>query len=280
MKEYKEYMDRIRVDETQHERFLKAMREAEAAGKTAAEQNTANRITEPAEEKKKVFRLSPRFYKVGGIAVAAVLAVVLLLGPGRSYDRSSSPQEDSHAATTDASVIISADVKNAAEAGDSNMAEKTENPAESPISEQSTAILPPKESEKRGAEAVPAEQVPVEPAAAALSLFICEEDGTVRQILSREENDLVTEWVDSGILKLFYEEAVSDSGPVWESANTMDHIPPAESDLPESAALSSQGWYLSDEAGNRYSFDLTGTDPETLQAVRRFLSDHGLTIAE
>ena len=279
MKEYKDYMDRIRVDEAQHERFLKAMREAEAAGKTAAEQNTANRITEPAEEKKKGFRLSPRFYKVGGIAVAAVLALVLLLGPGLSAGRSSSSQKDAQAVTTAASVFKPEEEQNAAEAENSNYAEKTENPAKSPVSEQPAAILPSKETDKRGAEAVPMEQAPMEPAAEALPLFICAEDGTVRQILSQEENDLVTEWVDSGILKMFYEEAVSDSGPVWESANIADHIPP-ESDLPESAALSSQDWYLSDAAGNRYSFDLSGTDPETLKAVRRFLSDHGLTLAE
>ena len=83
MKSYKDYMDRIRVDEAQHGRFLEAMRKAEAeaqAGSKAAPDEAAGKaVPVLPSDKKKRFRFP--VLKIASVAAAAVLAFVLILGP-------------------------------------------------------------------------------------------------------------------------------------------------------------------------------------------------------
>ena len=102
MKKYKEYMDRIRVDEAQHGRFLKALQEAEKSSAAPAGQEAG---------KQRSVRLSKiRLLRYGGIAAAAVLAVVLIFGPGLGRHQSS-PEAAKHGVTTAPAAEVTAQTR-------------------------------------------------------------------------------------------------------------------------------------------------------------------------
>ncbi|MBO4872535.1 MAG: hypothetical protein J5496_03865 [Lachnospiraceae bacterium] len=244
MKEYKEYMDRIRVDESQHERFLKAMREAESAAAA------------PTQEKKKIFRLSPRVYRTGGIVAAAVLALVLLFGPALSGRQKTENPAGPDLMPADSAVYTAAPIadysgKNTEKTPEAAPLEESDQIAASQASLQAGATRNSSEPEKNANQKT--ESLSPMPVSAAADFCIVAQNTNENQPLKTEEEELLLEWMEKGILKAVF------------------------ADLAEDGVLNC---LICDSEGNSYAFDLSAADAEEEKAVREFLADHGLTLAE
>ena len=294
MKSYKEYMDRIRVDEAQHERFLEALQKAEADAQAGSKAAPAEETVQtlPSAQKKR-FRFP--VMKIAGVAAAAVLAFVLILGPAGG--KVAQPAKEADAAPAVTAVPTAQKTEsglpeaNPAPAGLTQAGaqidgsekitdEKMNSPEPAgmnvPSASQAAA------STKRSSDGAPQ---PAECEVEAGTVLILN-DGQTETVLTlnAEEAALFEKWIRAGVFTF------TDSADV----PAVDELKPAPTSAqqasanPEGSAADTVTYKTAvfsvtmtvDGTEGHYVLYPAGLDGESLADFRKILEDHGLTLAE
>ena len=297
MKSYKDYMDRIRVDEKQHERFVKALEEAQARGTAGS----------APQEEKKTIRFTPKLARYGGIAVAAMLAIVLLWGVGSRALRgneAAAPAPDQKAAGPEQEYAVpSAETAGSAARTDAEqpvehiVPETRKTEAVSATTAYAAVNTFPDDVSPQPAAADPMEEGPqaeggVEPARAeaipdGTLLYVNEAGKTKALALTDQTAEKLLDFALAEELEgpsaeeaEALAEAVSGGGPGAGSQIDGVHFPAgtAEASSTLREAVGSVFYLKLDGLLYRFDYDAAG---ETAQAeFLKFLSELGLTLAE
>jgi hypothetical protein len=297
MKSYKEYMDRIRVDEAQHGRFLEAMRkaeaEAQAGSKAAPDEAAGNAVPVLPSDKKKRFRFP--VLKIAGVAAAAVLAFVLILGPAGGKVAQPAKEADSTQAVTAVPTAQKDESKmpeaNTAPAGLTQAGEqidgsekitdeKMNSPEQAGMNEPSASQAA--ASTKRSSDGAPQPAECEVEAGTVLTL----NDGQRETVLTlnEEEAALFEKWILEGVFTFTDSAdvpAVDELKPVPTSATQAAANPEGSAAYTVTYKTAVFSVTLTvDGTEGHYVLYPAGLDGESLAAFRKILEDHGLTLAE
>ena len=292
MKSYKDYMDRIQVDEEQHARFLKAINEAEAADNPFLKQ-AAIPTAEPEpqnktdKKKKSIFHLSAGFRKTAGIAAAAVLALVLIFGTGGRGQRSKA--EDTGAVSTDSESrhteqLVENEGSIKPPASMYVTPNKTEVSAETRQQAANAEKMPHDTDIRKGESDVPMEPEPDQTSAmdaVSFCLFLIQKEGAQQILLSDAEEEMLADWMKQGKL-IKSNIPVSDIAEIAVPASAQiggkkQIVTVKEND---SAAGRTSAQLLVGNGGDSFLIRISDMDEQTLSAFRKMLEDHGLSLAE